>query len=114
MTHQDIIDIVDRANGEGAFVFIERNVHSCSYLQVAPTPFVLGTTIAETADIGCGVLTVPSSFPANQHTPYFANIIQRVISDPTLTVLYIEDHIAAKLLVDTVRISANFEVALRC
>ncbi|KAH7903713.1 hypothetical protein BJ138DRAFT_1120115 [Hygrophoropsis aurantiaca] len=114
MVHQSIEDIVNRVDGQGAFVFVERNTHTKSYLHLAPTPFVMGTSIAATADVAGGIVTVPSSFVNSKGSPTFVSVIQRVISDPALTVLYIEDHNAAKLLVDTVCSSADFVLVLRC
>ncbi|KAH7905088.1 hypothetical protein BJ138DRAFT_1118792 [Hygrophoropsis aurantiaca] len=114
MPHQSIIDIVERVNDQGAFVFVERNAQSKSYLHLAPTPFVLYTTVAETADIAGGIVTIQSSFMNQVGSPFFVSIINRVISDPTLTVLYAEDHQVAKLLVETVCSAADFALVLRC
>ncbi|KAH7904211.1 hypothetical protein BJ138DRAFT_1107017 [Hygrophoropsis aurantiaca] len=113
MVHKSIVDIVDRVDEQGAFIFIERNSQGYSYLHLAPTPFVLGTTVAETAEVGGGVLTVPTNFVDLVGSPFFVSVIQRIISDPTLTVVYAEDDRCAKLITDTVCQAANFIMVLR-
>ncbi|KAH7905085.1 hypothetical protein BJ138DRAFT_1118789 [Hygrophoropsis aurantiaca] len=108
-----LVDFVLRANGQGTFILIERAKDRESILHVCPTRSVLKTRIASALVVEYEILVIPPDFmePVGGHS--FDATIRRVMSDPTLVVIFSNNENAVKLLTETVCQTADFAVVYR-